>query len=259
VGAAANFNNTFRLSRGTYFAWANHDDLWDPRFLEACVRALDYTPDAVLAFTKSVKIDERGEPVAALLGDLGLSSASARKRLKAYHDLFRKIDKKKGWKDHEIEGLWIPIYGLMRANHLKNTPLIAPYISSDTILIELMLMRGRFIEINEALFSKRDHSGRSMRDSVPYQKRVSWFTGKKASKLLFPRWRLFVERLKYVSYSDLPAHKKIGCWSEMFIFYFRRPHEGKSLVKEILINIVKIASQAGGHFDGLRRRLPEKW
>lgn len=238
VGAAGNFNKVVELARGDYFAWANHDDLWADSYLEKCVAKLDEDETVALVYAQSAKIDANGLVVGELRKKLGLTNAAPARRLKQYHDLFIEIDRRKGWHEDAIEGLWIPVYGLMRISALQQTPKIGSYISSDTILLEELLILGRFNEIDETLFFKRDHPGRSMRASVSYDKRIDWFTGDtKKSKLIFPKWRLLYERFKVIGRVDLPIGQKMSCLSEMIAFYFRRSHEAKSLIKEILINV----------------------
>ena len=60
IGAAKNFNLVFKLSSGTFFKWAAHDDLLDPNFLAKCVAAIDEEPSIVLSFSRVVNIDEQG-------------------------------------------------------------------------------------------------------------------------------------------------------------------------------------------------------
>jgi len=254
VGAAANFNRVVELAQGKYFAWANHDDIWATTYFEECMRALETAPKAVLAYTKSAKVDASGHAVAHLLSDLALDAESPAERLRRFHDLFRVIDRRKAWGQDLIEGLWTPVYGLIRLNALRKTGLIGPYISSDTVLLEELLMIGSFVEVDEVLFFKRDHPQRSMRASVSYEKRIQWFTGRSGSRFLFPRWRLFWERLKSAMRVEMSLTRRLACLGEMLVFYLRRPHEGKSLVKEILINLQRVA-------PGRRRseKAAEKW
>ncbi len=254
LGAAANFNHVVHSTRTEYFAWANHDDLWADTYLEQCVALLDNEKDAVLAYSAAAKIDEQGNRVARLTSGMDLNQTLPHQRLRHFHNLFRRIDKEKSWHTHEIEGLWIPVYGLIRTDALRQTGLIGSYISSDTILLEELLMHGRFVEAEDCLFFKRDHAERSMRAKISYDDRIEWFTGKAGSKFIIPRWRLFWERLRATSRTKLGIREKLLCYFEMLFFYARRPHEGKALVKEVLINLQRVLYSLG-----LRMNLPKKW
>ncbi len=62
-GISANMEFVLREARGEYFLWAADDDLWDRRFLEALVRALDSHEAAACAFCGYSFIVEPGEPM----------------------------------------------------------------------------------------------------------------------------------------------------------------------------------------------------
>ena len=239
IGAAGNFNRVARLATGDYFAWANHDDLWHPTYVEKAVQALDEAPEAILAYAQASKIDEAGETIIELNAGFALDADCPATRLRKYHGLFIDIDRRKGWGKEPIEGFWIPVYGVMRTDLLQKTSMIGNYIASDTVLIEELLMLGAFVEIEERLFFKRDHRQRSMRDSEAYDARSEWFTGKRATRLIFPRWRAFRERLRGAI--SLPSGRdRLRCTWEMFTFYFRRRSEGNALVKEIIANLGRL-------------------
>jgi glycosyltransferase involved in cell wall biosynthesis len=259
LGAAANYNRVVELARGKYFAWANHDDLWGTSFIARCVAELERRPDAVLAYARSAKIDDDGNQVAPMMGELGLEGDTPSERLRRFHDWFIVLDEEDGWSTDKVEGIWMPVHGLIRTERLRETGMIGLYIASDTILLEELLMRGAFAEVEETLFFKRDHEERSMRASVSYDDRVDWFTGHKAGLLIFPRWRLLAERVKAVRNVHLPDSAARACYREMIGFYFRRPHEGKALVKEILVNGVRVAQPVLRKLRLADRAAPEKW
>ncbi|SIT16940.1 Glycosyltransferase involved in cell wall bisynthesis [Roseivivax lentus] len=239
IGAAGNFNRVAMVAKGTLFAWANHDDLWDPTYVESAVAALSSNRSAILAYAQSAKIDEYGDTIIELNAGLALDAVEPALRLKRYHDLFVGVDQRKAWGKEAIEGFWIPIYGVIRTDMLRQTSLIGNYIASDTILIEELLMLGAFVEIEKRLFFKRDHRDRSMRDSEEYDARTEWFSGKQAPRLIFPRWRAFWQRVRGAIV--LPSGRdRVRCFQEMCGFYVRRRSEGNALVKEIIINFVRL-------------------
>jgi glycosyltransferase involved in cell wall biosynthesis len=49
IGAIPNFLETLALASGTYFTWTAADDVRPPQAIEACVRALESSPAAVMA------------------------------------------------------------------------------------------------------------------------------------------------------------------------------------------------------------------
>jgi hypothetical protein len=60
-GESAARNHGIKLSRGTYIALLDSDDLWLPEKLGKQVAILDANPDVVLVFTASWRIDEKGQ------------------------------------------------------------------------------------------------------------------------------------------------------------------------------------------------------
>ena len=60
LGAAANYNQVFRMASGKYFKWAAVDDLLSSDFIERCVEVLETRDDAVLCYPKTTIIDEEG-------------------------------------------------------------------------------------------------------------------------------------------------------------------------------------------------------
>ena len=255
IGAAANFNLVAKRAAGTFFAWANHDDLWASTYYERCIAALLKDESAILSYAKSAKICDDGTLVAELMGDLGISNDRADKRLRKYHDHFIATDRSNGWSGHEIEGLWMPVYGVIRTEVLKRTDLIGTYISSDTVLLEQLAAYGKFLEIDEVLFFKRDHEGRSMRDSLAYDNRWKWFTGQDVRVFLFPRLQILYKRLRAIGNTTLRPWDKALCLVEMLAFYVRRPHESKAIVKEFLVN----AGRGVAYLLNRRLQLPQKW
>ena len=59
-GAWSNHRFALRSAQGPYVAILNHDDLWEPSFLQSLVPVLEGDPDLVVAFCDHWIIDERG-------------------------------------------------------------------------------------------------------------------------------------------------------------------------------------------------------
>ena len=68
------WNRGARVARGTYLWIAESDDYADLHFLERLVTTLDAQPNIGLAFCKSIKVDENGQPIGTTddwTGELG--------------------------------------------------------------------------------------------------------------------------------------------------------------------------------------------
>ncbi|HMB96546.1 MAG TPA: glycosyltransferase family A protein, partial [Tepidisphaeraceae bacterium] len=60
LGPAGNHNKCVDLSQGDYFRWHAHDDMCAPDYLEKCVECLDHNPDVVIAYPRTLIVDEEG-------------------------------------------------------------------------------------------------------------------------------------------------------------------------------------------------------
>jgi len=139
-GAAWNFNRVFELANGKYFKWVAHDDLHAPEFFSKCVEALDRDPSIVLAYTNTAKIDGEGKLLGSLptsIYDLHADSFNACERFRYLICVWHACD---------------PIFGVIRSDILKKTPLMRSFISADRMLLAQLALLGRFYEIQEFLF-----------------------------------------------------------------------------------------------------------
>src|SRR3982751_1385660 len=80
IGPAENHNKCFALSRGEYFKWHAHDDMCASTQLERCVEALDNDPSIVIAYPKTLIVDDAGNPVDEYEFPLRTDSSSVVKR-----------------------------------------------------------------------------------------------------------------------------------------------------------------------------------
>jgi len=255
IGAAENYNSVARRASGQFFAWVNHDDLWAPAYFERCVTALLENPTAVLSYTKSAKIADDDSLISPLISDLGITATEPYLRLRTFHDHFIRIDRTHDWSAPDIEGIWIPIYGVIRRGPLMQSILIRKFIGSDTVLLEQLSLFGSFYEIDEIFFFKRDHPQRSMRDSVAYDQRIKWFTAKEIGIFLFPRFTTLWCRVRVAYNFEMSRGTRVRCLLEMLGFYARRRHEAKALMKELFIN----ARRGFGYLMGRHQEFPQKW
>ena len=198
IGAAANFNLTFELASGEYFKWAADDDLCAPDLLMRCVEVLDKDPSVVLCQSEVVFIDEDGQIIKAYdskLHNIGSSDPHLR-----FSDLIRT--------DH-----WcFDVFGLIRSDALRQTPLIGAYASSDRNTLAALSLLGRFHRIPEYLFYSRDHSERSIRKFRDPSYRLEWFDPKKRRALAFPHWRILLEYIKDINRVQLPTKQYVACY-----------------------------------------------
>jgi glycosyltransferase involved in cell wall biosynthesis len=195
-GAAWNHNRVFKLSRGEYFKWASYDDLLGPGFLEKCVAVLDRNPQIVLCCTKVMDIDEGGKC-------MEIKSSAASKEPEP-HNRFRKLI----YKGHTCE----EIYGLMRAEVLKKTPLIAPFTFSDQNLLLELSLYGSFHEVPEVLFFHRWHAKSTYYLWPNRNDRWLWFDPNAAGRILLPHWKQLSEFLATLRRVPVGRAQRARCY-----------------------------------------------
>ena len=224
LGAAWNFNQVFRHARGRYFQWACHDDVWAPTLLERYVEVLDQMPHVVLCYSKTIFIDESGEPIRSLIGRPDLHDVSPQKRFLSF------------LKYHINPNECNPVLGLFRTNILKKSPLIGRYPASDMILLDEVALHGEFHEIQECIFLRRDHPLTSVRAHPSWEDRAVFFDPLNKGKIQMPTWRWFFEWIKSIIRSPIGLLERIKCIKELFHWAWWNRRNMKKEVKYLVKN-----------------------
>jgi glycosyltransferase involved in cell wall biosynthesis len=148
IGASPNFNTCYELASGEYFKWAAHDDYVEPEYLAKCIAALDANPDAVLCQSLVRRTDSQDRLI-EITRPIEPAAASPR-RSQRFAARIR-------------NPRCLEIWGVIRRMALRESVLIGSYVGMDrTLLLELAL-RGRFLLIDQPLFTNRDHPERATR------------------------------------------------------------------------------------------------
>jgi glycosyltransferase involved in cell wall biosynthesis len=195
MGAAANYNRVFALSNAEYFKWAAHDDICGPAFLEKCVQVLDNDRSVVLCYPKAILIDEVGDRISDYDDGFHLVSSSASERLRAYFT---------------APGVFHPVFGVIRRPALERTPLIANYVGSDLVLLAQLALSGKFHEVDDRLFGRREHLARS--GNLPINQYARWWNpDNRGWWCYFPRWRWLFEYCRAIKRADISTFEKYRC------------------------------------------------
>ncbi len=194
-GAAWNFNRAFTLASGTYFKWAAHDDEHAPTYLSRCVAALEGNPRAVMSHAQTAAIDSAGR----LLGLIGDSFAVEAEQP---HERWRQLLAYQGGCYH--------VFGVMRADLLRQTGLIGPYYESDRVLLAELALHGTFVEVPEPLFLHREHPDRSIYRYPDDRSREWWFDPTRP-RLSLPRLKLASEMMRAVGRPALAWSQRVRC------------------------------------------------
>ncbi len=199
VGAAKNFNRVFELSSGEYFKWAAHDDVCAQTFLAKCVQVLDVDDSVVLCHPKTKIIDEQGRMLSLYDKERCTNSPMVHHR---FHDLVL------------LHVMCFEIFGLIRSEILRKTPLISNFTSTDRILLGELSLYGRFFEIPEYLFFRRNHLQCSSK-AFNHRSIIVWLDPSQAGRLALPRWAIFLEYCKAIKRGKLSWQERTGCYRVM--------------------------------------------
>jgi glycosyltransferase involved in cell wall biosynthesis len=194
LGLSGNFNRTFELSRGKYFKWAAHDDWHPPHTLRACTDVLEQDPSSVLCASAVAIMDDDGEIFEEWHPSVDLRSPSAHVR---FHKLI--------WSLGETH----PLFGVMRSEALRRTPLYRPFVGGDRVLLAQLILMGPFLQLPDVLHHYRQarmRPGVGAPSNRPSQAVI--LDPANEGKLASRTWRLCYEHLRLVSRAQLaPGHK----------------------------------------------------
>ncbi|WP_019503564.1 glycosyltransferase family 2 protein [Pleurocapsa sp. PCC 7319] len=203
LGAGWNFDRVAELATGKYFKWACHDDLCALEFLEQCVKILEEDPSLVLAYPKSLIIDEHGSEIEKHEDRFHLQSAQPAERFKIYLHLVRN--------GHHCH----PFHGLIRRDVIAKLLPLGSYPSSDLVLLGKLALYGKFYEVPSYLFWKRDHPDTSMRAHRPFRERIAWYDPTKKGKLHLTRWKWLREYISVIRQAPLNWQERIKCYLQI--------------------------------------------
>ena len=147
VGAGPNHNLLVPLARGHYFKWASHDDLYAPTLVHSCIQLLEQDPRAVLAHAWDAVIDDGGDVVRQMPYELATDDPDPAIRL-------RSLLRTPGGND---------FYGVIRTDVLRRVGPHRSYYNADRTFMAGLVLHGRFRQVPEVLYMRRDHPGRATR------------------------------------------------------------------------------------------------
>jgi glycosyltransferase involved in cell wall biosynthesis len=198
IGSLGNFNLTFAHARGRYFKWAADDDVVQPEFLARCLEVLEREPAVVLCHSHTRVIDEHG----ATVGDYAYPPGHGSSLTPS-----RRFD------DVLAEDRWcFELFGVMRADTLRKTKLLAGHVGSDRGLLAELALQGRFAIVPDYLFFSRDHPCRLVRRFPAHHLRAAVENPELAGRRLMPHWRILAEYGRGVRRARLPPSERVRCF-----------------------------------------------
>jgi len=197
IGAARNYNDCFRRSRGRYFTWLAHDDMRAPQFLRRCVEGFEEADgSAVLVYPRADFIDEEGVSRAHDTYGVECRASEPWTRLGvAVRDT----------------GPVNPVFGLARASALEQTRLIGSFVASDRVLLAELALLGEIHEIPDVLSFRRLHARMSTNANPGKRERTEWFDPEARVSPLGERQQLALEFGRSVMTLPLSPTERLAC------------------------------------------------
>jgi glycosyltransferase involved in cell wall biosynthesis len=223
VGAGPNHNLLVPLARGRYFKWASHDDLYAERLLEKCIGVLEEAADVVLAHSWDAVIDDAGKVLRSVPYDLATDDPDPAVRL-------RSLLRTPGGND---------FYGVIRTDVLRRVGPHRSYYNADRTFMAGLVVRGRFRQVPEVLYHRRDHPGRASRAGAP-RDRAAALDPRRARPLRHVLPVMYAEYVagmaKAVMRAPLPPRDRARCLREVASWLTDaavRGHRARSLEDEL--------------------------
>jgi len=132
-----------------YFAWVSDHDRWHPEWLARLLAELEAHPDAVLAYPITRRIDASGVDLdkgPRLFDTSECDGVRARWTHMCHYGI----------------GAGDMVYGLMRLDALVQAGTFRRVLRPDRLLVAELALRGRFRQVQEVLWFRRDASGASV-------------------------------------------------------------------------------------------------
>jgi glycosyltransferase involved in cell wall biosynthesis len=200
IGLAPNHNFVAQQAQGELFKWASNDDLYARDLVERCVDGLDKHSDVVLAHSWTARVDETGTVTQAFKYPLNTASSQAPER-------FRSLLFDSGGDDD---------YGVIRTDVLRRMAVKGSYHHADRTIIAELALHGRFYQVPDWLYFRRDHADRAERACTTMRSRCVNMDPRRASRLRHPAVRLYGEYIwGYVSAirrAPLSAAERGACY-----------------------------------------------
>lgn len=143
-GMSWNFNNVFDLANTTYFMWAAADDIWEPDFINSCMKLLLSNDMALVAGSMANLVNPKNSKI--LLTDPGLETINLKPK-----DRFIR------YKSSLYSGVHVGaiFYGIYRVNYLKKVLPMKKVIANDQLILAELSLLGEFLTVKKPLLTKR--------------------------------------------------------------------------------------------------------
>jgi glycosyltransferase involved in cell wall biosynthesis len=227
-GPLWNFEFVLQESRGEYFMWAAHDDLWEPSYIRKCLEALQSHPEAVLCCTEVNFIDGEGNPSPFYPGFKNLETVGL-EPVERIHCLIARMG-------------WYAIYGLMRPEAIREVKSLGvSAFGIDVVMTLELLLMGHIVKVHEPLLHFRIEKGKTADD---YKASFKSERGP-APAMELPYTGLALDLLRTVYASELSSQEKRAAFAD-FMLVMSSSHVGwRAVITQELLGPAIALNDAG--------------
>jgi len=201
MGVCFNYSEVFRLSRGKYFKWMAHDDLFAPRFVETCIQDLEKDERVVLAFPRMCHVDADGRVLRRQASELSVLGPTAESRVERFMAIAAQ----------GMDFIWLA-YGLFRRDIVEQSGSMGLYAGSDQVLLFKIALCGCIKQINKEMFFRREHpEAETCRRGSTVRERAKGAYADDNRRFVFPWCRMLKEHLICVLKSPIPFWGRLRC------------------------------------------------
>ncbi len=206
LGAAANYNRAFALSRGRYFKWLAHDDRLHPAFLERTVAVMEARPEVVLCGSQVRVINSDGAPIGAYKSILGEADVPSSARRFAIYVL----------RPHT----GVDIFALIRRSALEGSLLHSHFHGADRALLAQLALRGLMVQLPETLNDIREHDQRYTRRAKSARLRLDWHGSAPGGIKAIPILQLYRAYQRVVAAATIEPDGRWRCRETLVRWWF---------------------------------------
>lgn len=201
MGVCFNYSEAFRRSRGRYFKWMAHDDLFAPEFIESCIQELEKDRDLVLVFPKMCVVDAGGRILRGQACDLSVLEPAAEGRAEQLMKLATQ----------GMDFIWLA-YGLFRRDILEQSGGMGLYAAADQVLLFKIALRGPIKQTDKEMFFRREHfEAETCRRGSTVRERAKGAYADDNRRFVFPWCRMLKEHLLCVLNSPISFLSRTRC------------------------------------------------
>lgn len=199
IGGIENHQRVRELIKSPYFMWAAGDDIWEPTYIEECMRVLMADADVVVAYTLNAEMDEEGQPLRVVEPGPRLDTDDAVARFAALTDINSVIE---------------PFYGVIRTEQLRRAARLCLHPGFDRILFAELSLYGKLRQVPNPLYRRRRHAGQS--SAYPSMRsRYRWANPNRPRRLVWPHFEYLLHFASTARRAAPNLHILMGCWRHL--------------------------------------------